>query len=384
MSILSNSDMNQSNLERKIQKNTFTSNSNNLKGRERSQSQISLFSRQSKIFSSISSNSSESDTSKQSILQLSLFKNPLRELDLTMAVEINETISIRLQELITSADSGIIIILPPRVITINSLIINDSLTLRGSPGSVIQVINGTISISSSLNQNYFKVCVAELSIVYESTCNVGIRALFSIESSISELEVSDCVIKQNNIKNDSNDNVCFLINSLQENIEFSAFNSKLLINSCSFSNFSEIIHGNEGSSVVLTKCHMSNCTKTGIVLINPKILQVSHCMIEKCKKNGIEILLSADSQNHSTHRTKSSSDRSILREITIERTDILNNNESGFILHSENLQEFNADLIIESNKIAHNKKEGLAIKHVIINSLKISNNDFNHNMLSGI
>jgi hypothetical protein len=91
-----------------------------------------------------------------------------------------------------------------------------------------------------------------------------------------------------------------------------------------------------------------------------------------------------DSNSLSTIRTKPSTGRAIIREITVEKNDILHNLGSGIVFHSENTNEFNANIIIENNKIAHNKQEGLALKHLVIKNLKITNNDFSCNHQTGI
>jgi len=53
-------------------------------------------------------------------------------------------------------------------------------------------------------------------------------------------------------------------------------------------------------------------------------------------------------------------------------------------LQGEEFADFSANFLFTHNKIARNQKEGLALKHIQLKSLKIANNDFNSNALTGI
>lgn len=363
MSNYSNSEVSLSNLERKILKNTFSSNSNFLKGLEHPQSQNSLF---ASINYECSPIPSRSIGSINSTFRGNLFKNSFFEVDLSMALDDSVSIAEKLQEIICSSPPHAKIILPGTKIVLESLEIRESLTLKGSPGSKLCVTAGSIVINANRLDKNLKISIQELEITGEN----NIPALFYFKSPGIEAEISDCVIKAGiPLKNP-----CFSLSPL----------CKLSISSCNISNFAEIVEANDDSSLIVTRSHLHHCSFNALTMRNPKLLQISYCMIEKNGKNAIEILATADSVENSTRRTRSSTYRKESREISIENTDILHNQGCGFLLQGEEFADFSADFKFTHNKIAKNQKEGLALKHIQLKSLKITNNDFNSNALTGI
>ncbi|OMJ90479.1 hypothetical protein SteCoe_7182 [Stentor coeruleus] len=378
MSSQSSQEINVSNIEKKILKNTLLINPNNLQEKDQSVSHLSLFSKTCKNYSSIHMQYQDSYMSKSSIFDVTMLKSMAKEVTLPLDIS---TFQDNLQEIIHSSLSGTHLILPPGSLKLQSLQIKKSMHFKGSPGTNLIIDNGPIQIGSSEDDNKLLITFSELSFEFLSNFP-GMSSLFSIEGSQNYLEFSDCVISYN-LKNQSNDEaICFLLNSTDN--EVNIYSSTLTLDSCNISGFGSICKSCDSASIILNKCHFSNSSDSALILISPKLLKISYSLIEKCKKNAIEILAAAENTGLSTTRTKSSTSQVSAKEIIIENSDFKYNQGSGLLIHSENLADYNADLTIDFCKISHNKKEGICLKHIFLKSMKIINSDISCNHLTGI
>ena len=376
------SEMNLSNLEKKVIKNTFLTNSNILRGRESTHSQIALNSSTNQNYSPISYCSFDSSCSNILILAFNSFKIPTVELDLTSKFEDSLLISNSLQNIITHSIPNTIIKLPPTTLVLPCLRISQSLTLQGCPGTKICINDGSIIVIPASKIN-LQLKISEIEFYHENPSSNFETCLFSVQNHSVTLELCDCILKSK-IGLDNSEVYCFSMAASNPKDNVTMEDSKIILSSCTASNFSEICHGSQGCSFLIDRCHLSECSSSAINLNNPLLLQISCCVIEKCMKNGIEILAHTISDEASTYRTKSSTSRKVKHEIIIENTDILHNQGCGFILYSEHISESVTSIIFNNNKVSYNKKEGFAVKHATLICMKVSNNDFKLNHLSGL
>lgn len=378
MSSQSSQEINVSNIEKKILKNTLLANPNNLQEKDRSVSHLSLFSKTCRNYSPIRMQNLDSCMSKSSIFDVTMLKSMAKEVLLPSEIGTNQD---KLQEIIDTSLSDTHLVLPPGSLKLKSLQIKKSMHFKGSPGTNLIIDDGSIQIGSSKDDNKITVSFSELSFEYLSTFP-GMSSLFSIEGSQNDIELSDCVISYN-LKTQPNDEVvCFSLNPAD--FESNIYSSTLTLDSCNISGFGSICKSCDSASIILNKCHFSNCSSSALILTSPKLLKISHTLIEKCKKNAVEILAAAENTGHSTTRTKSSTSQGLAREITIDNSDFKHNQGSGLLIHSENLADYNADISIDCCKIAHNKKEGICLKHISLRKMKITNSDISCNHLTGI
>lgn len=70
-----------------------------------------------------------------------------------------------------------------------------------------------------------------------------------------------------------------------------------IIKSCIFYNFYDQCRVGVDSTLIMEKCHMSECRSNSIHAINPKILKISNCTISKPSKNGLLVEWLRDSNN---------------------------------------------------------------------------------------
>ncbi|OMJ84405.1 hypothetical protein SteCoe_14478 [Stentor coeruleus] len=378
MSSQSSQEINVSNIEKKILKNTLLANPNNLQEKDRSVSHLSLFSKTCRNYSPIHMQYLDSCMSKSSLFDFTMLKSMTKEVPLPSDTD---TFQDKLQEIIDNSLSDAHLILPPGSLKLQSLQIRKSIHFKGSPGTNLIIDDGPIQIGSPEDDNKILVTFSELSFEFLSSFPCA-SALFTIEGSQNDLDLSDCVITYNS-KNQSNDeSICFSLTPAD--FEANIYSSTLTLDSCNISGFGSICKSCDSSSIILNKCHFSNCSSSALILTSPKVLKISHSLIEKCKKNAVEILAAAENTGHSTTRTKSSASQVSSKEIFIDNSDFKHNQGSGLIIHSENLADYNADILIDCCKIAHNKKEGICLKHISLRKMKITNSDISCNHLTGI
>jgi hypothetical protein len=374
MSNKSDSELSISKLSRKIIRNTLTTNPNNLQQIDNSESRFSQFNQSGRNCSSILIESGNFLDTESFFTDLQLFRGSLKEVNLSKVSESVEDLGRKMEDVINNAPEGFVFTLPSGVVSVPSLTISSSVTLKGSPGTVLTVTNPGIKITQPSKSGILSVVFSELSFTFTSTSSKNRTAMISVECFNADIEISDCTIRAN-----SGGEPCFEVFSS----DFSGFHSKLSLNSCNVEGFHEVCKFSEGTELEAVKCHFMGCSGSAICGILPKSLIISHTLVEKCRKNGIELQLSSETSPLSTRSTKTSPKRPYSRLIKIDHSDILHNLHSGLLINSDSFSEHNYSILLESNKFAHNKREGLAIKHVSIASLQFINNDFSKNHLTG-
>lgn len=378
MSSQSIQDIDSSNLERKVLKNTFLANSNNLSDKDRSISHQSVFSKTSRNFSPIHMQYLDSCMSKSSIFDITLLKSTVKEIILPFDLESYQN---KLQDIVDNVLDGSILIIPSGKIMLSGLKIKKSLHFKGSPGSCLVLYENPIEVIEFNQENNVLVTFSEMNFCCEEI--LGQNALFYIENTQCEVRFSDCVFTYTDKTAKTHDNCCFVL-AQPPDCESALYSSGVMLDSCSVSGFSSVCKACEYASIIVNKCHFTSCTGSALLLTSPKILKITQTVIEKSKKNAVEILAASEITGHSTARTKSSTSRSLSKEITLLSSDLKYNQGAGLLIHSENLADYNADLLIDQCKISNNKKEGICLKHILLKSLKITNSDISTNTLTGI
>ncbi|CAG9313042.1 unnamed protein product [Blepharisma stoltei] len=411
-------EINLSNIERKILKNTFYHNTNDLHLKEESMSNRSQFSISGKFQPSISRPSMEisraiSQDSFRTIEQL--FSIGLQDIDLSrLSFQDENDVALRLQEVIRKAAPGALITLPAQNISLNGLLITSPITIKGTPGCSLEIVNGSIVVDFSSHSKESMISslpetalMCELSIIFNLNGKIDPSgtsppALFIMDSPNTSLEVRDCEIKSINhlekpivsaVEDSSEElqDICFWANGISFKRHATRidlrYNSSLIIKSCNISNFHEVIKGGINSSIHIEKTHINNCFGNGVSILNPVVFELYESVIQNCQKNSVEIRVIPNSSFGKTGSRSPSltSSREIQsRNIRIEGNDIKNSGAYGISIWSEQVSHFPSIVNIEKNKIEQSSKEGLAIRHLALQDLFISSNDFSWSQGSGL
>lgn len=415
----SHKENNLSNVERKILKNTFYSNANDLQYIEDSVNSKSQFSLSGKFHTSISRQSMEisrvlSQDSYQTFEQL--FSIGLKEIDLScLSFQDESDVASRLQEVIRRAAPGAVITLPPQNIILSSLLITSPITIRGTPGCSLEIMNGSIVVDFSSHSRESMIgsiaesaLICELSIVYTLGSSIvksstSPSALFIMDSPNTSLEVRDCDIKSVNhsgkgisVIEDSSEelqDVCFWANGISFKRHASRidmrYNSSLTIKSCNISNFYDVIKGGVNCTILIEKTHINSCYGSGISLINPITFELYESVIQKCQKCAVEIRIIPNSSlqigKPNSRSTSLTNSREILsRKIKIKNTDIKSSGAYGISLWSEHVAHFPCSVKIKKNLIEQSSKEGIAVRHLVLQDLVIASNDLYWSQGSGL
>jgi Right handed beta helix region len=394
-----------SKIERKIFKNTFMTNSNDLQFREDTKkSQIS-----SRHHSSTSPRTFDiSHISQVSNHQIDLIKSfPVQELDFSgISFKMDTEIVKNFQEAIRISAPGSIITLPPKKLQFDSLLITSPITLRGLPGSAIEITNGSIVIdfSGHLKESILdteKQSAIICEIAFQYTLDSDFRspaALFVLDACSTKLEVRDCDLKSNNhslqiVSGDSLeeiDDVCFWINGLGNKKGISKnslkFNSMVIVSSCNISNFFECARGGINCNICIEKSHIAGCLGNAVSVVNPKQLIIKQSVIDRIQHTAIDVNLIPDYVGINTIRssgTEALSSMQIEKSLVIEGNDIRSTGSYGINIWSDNVTFYPLVIKIIKNKISNCKKEGIAVRHLNINELKIDSNECSCNQGTG-
>ena len=307
-----------SNLQRKVLKNTFVNNSNNLRLREDSRSKQAS----SDWFSRGESRPVEMSgiaqvppgfSMSQSVSKLfgemgSGTEQGMRRGDADLAA--------RLQDTLLRAEAGSVILLPPERISVSTLRICNPLTLKGSPGTVLEVTNGSIVVDFSSHSKESlvgratdRVEICELSITYRADHHCldakAPVALFIVDSPYSFLEVRDCDIRSESqetgdVSGSSGpymvQDVCLWVNGLSSRQTQSGDKGlcSAFMTSCNVTGFHEFVKGGANCKIHVERCHISDCSSNAFALLNPKEVLIQQSVIERCQASSIDIRLKND------------------------------------------------------------------------------------------
>ena len=399
-----------SKIERKIYKNTFLSNSNDLKFKDDTRkSQASLIPKQR---SSISPNNFDiSYISQISNHQLDLIKLfSVQELDFSgISFAMSKDSVENLQEIIRISSPGSTITLPPHKLQFTSLLITSPITLRGLPGTSIEITNGSIQVDFTSNsRESLSNCDKESALICEVALqfSVGLShrspspcALFVIDSSGTCLEVRDCDLRSTSHDpqvglddaEEAIEDVCFWVNGAGYKKFITKksmrFNSSLTVSSCNISGFFECCRAGVNASVSIEKSHIADCRGNAISAMNPKNLAIQCSVVEKISRTAVDVCIISDPVAGialGSSRTESLNSIQNERTMVIEGNDIKNTGGYGVNIWSEHVVYYPLQIKLMKNKITGCKKEGIAVRHISVPELKIHSNDCCCNQGTGL
>mmetsp|Transcript_27513 Transcript_27513/g.49562 ORF Transcript_27513/g.49562 Transcript_27513/m.49562 type:complete len:667 (-) Transcript_27513:1689-3689(-) len=396
-----------SNLEMKVKRNTFSNHSNSIRQIDQSSSRFSL--------SKVSSSSSASHNSSQAFSVSQSFQKLLSsQIDPTQQDLQAEEAGLWLQQQVRTISAGSVLSLPPQRIKLSDLTINTPFTMRGSPGTVLELTDGSIvldfsshSKESLLDQSSERATICEVSIEFNNI-NASSRdsqsplALFILDASNTHLEVRDCTIANKRQPGHESSymeetggpsqDICFWVNgyAVKKAISRSVqhFNSTLSVHSCSIRGFAQGLRAGCNATVHFERCHFSQCKNTGLLCSLPREFSLLQSVIEEVGNCAVEIRLVGEPSGLSTVSSRSTSPANSKepagRVITIEGNEIRNCGAYGLNIWSEQVNTFHMTFHALHNKILNCKKDALAVRHVALTELQISYNDLYSNQGSSI
>jgi len=404
-----------SNLQRKVMRNTFINNSNDLRLRDEFGSKQSI----SDVFRASKSRDSRpievSGLSKVLGTQGVSFSQSLdhllqttKELDLSLFPQTSEDAAAKLQDSLLRAEAGSTVVLPPIHLRVNSLRLCNPLTLKGSPGTVLELTNGSIVVDFSsqskesiLGRPSDRVVICELSLVFGADRrhldSKAPMALFVVDTPNSFLEVRDCDIRSlsmepHNTSAESSglgavQDVCLWVNGFSSRrVTGETGFCSVFVTSCHISGFYEFVKGGSLCKVQVEKCHISDCTGSALTLSNPCEALIHQSVIERCQGSAIDIRLSGEGprQNRGSRSGSLSTSKDMSpRTIAITGNDLRATGAYGVTIWAEHQATIPISVTISKNKITNCGKEGLAIRHLSLCDLSVSSNDFSVNKGSG-
>jgi hypothetical protein len=381
-----------SKIELKIIKNTFLSNSNDL--RYKDDTRKSLQTLTSKNSNSILPRTI--DLSEISQISSSVSNHfrifSIQELDLScLTSQISLETLENLSETIKTSIGGTQITLPGKKLSFRSLLITSPIHLKGSAGTLLELLDGSITVDFS-SQSRESLLETEKAIICEAAISLKssrlMLSLFSIESPSTHLEVRDCDLKSDS--SSPGDLFAFGVNlsgfRKGASRSSSRFNSSLMVSSCNIQGFGDVCRAGPNSSVIFEKCYICACEGNAISVMNPRDFQVKNCVIDKAEKSGIDVFIAVDNSsvlNSPSSKTDTMMSSQSERTVNIEGNDIRTSGNYGISIWSEAPAFFPAFISVKSNKITNSKKEGLAFRHLNLVSLEIDGNDSNCNQGTG-
>ena len=404
-----------SNLQRKVMRNTFVNNSNDLRLRDESSSKQSF----SDVFRASKSRESRhietSGLSKVLGTQGVSFSQSLdhllqttKELDLSHFPQTAEDAGAKLQDSLLRAEAGSVVVLPPVHLRVNTLRLCNPLTLKGSPGTILELTGGSIVVDFSsqsresiLGRQSDRVVICELSLLYgvdrRQLDSKTPAALFVVDTPNSYLEVRDCDIRSlstepHNTSAESSgqcliQDVCLWVNGFSSRrVSGEIGLCSVFMTSCNIAGFYEFVKGGSTCKVHIEKCHVSDCGGNAMTLYNPCEALVHQSVIERCQGSAIDIRLAGDGprpKRGSRSGSLSTSKEISPRTIAITGNDMRATGAYGITIWAEHQAAVSMSLAISKNKITNCRKEGLAIRHLSLCDLNVISNDFSVNQGSG-
>ena len=380
-----------SKIELKIIKNTFSNNSNDLRFKDDTRKSLQTFTSKNS-FSILPKAIDLSDISRISSVPGHPRLFSLQDIDLsTISFQVSNKSLENLQELIKVSLPGSTITLPPKRLKFDSLLITAPILIKGMPGTIIEVGAGSIKIDF-LGQLFEcemqKAIICEVAMEFKVDQNhhseIITGALFTLESGSGNLEVRDCDIRS--LNENSFEDFAFWVNGSAYKKKSGKFNSTVNICSCNIQGFFEVCRAGPNASVLADKCFITGCKGNAFTVMNPKELGIKNSVIEKTEKNAIDVFLWEENLGTgSVSGSKADTRGSVFidKNVVVEGNDIKGTGNYGINLWSESTCHFEFDCVIKSNKILNCKKEGIAVRHLNINTLLIDSNDSNCNQGTG-
>ena len=300
-----------------------------------------------------------------------------------------------LQTIVSNSRNNCIVILPGYDIRIVSLNIQHSIHLKGSPGNKLYINGGTISIHANSNSELLNLKLSEMLIKYTidsaSASFTSSYNLISISPGNTELEFNDCLFESMvNFDDVSIQELnCISISSSDnELVKYEERTNILKMNNCIIRGFSTGIKGGANYYCILDKLHIEKCRNDGISLKYPLFFSINKSIIENNQGRGVIIKLSNDNTKHSTPRSSCnsgvSSQNDSIQSIFIQENTFTGNKKCAIEIFCKTTSKIFNKIQIKDNKILENTREGISLKHLIVNSLEILDNAIMNNEGSGI
>ena len=298
-----------------------------------------------------------------------------------------------LQALISNSPVGSTLVLPNSPMKLHSLEIQNSITLKGSAGSKLILFNGSIKIQS-LSSERITVNLNELSIEYQVRQQInnssGSCNMLLVKACCCRLEINDCCFtKVSQIDEDLLQQAnCIKIS--KNNEVFSEPNAKsLIVRNCIITGFNIGIKGATHYEVVLENVQISSCKADAVSLKHPDSVIISNSVIEKCGCYGIMIKIRGNTTKTTSPRSSpndsiGSHNSSNYKAFQITENTISDNEKSGIDISCNDFSRLNYNIEIKDNKVINNKREGIALRHLFVDSLLVCNNTITGNDGSGI
>eukprot|EP01017_Pseudomicrothorax_dubius_P009921 TRINITY_DN13472_c0_g1_i3.p1 TRINITY_DN13472_c0_g1~~TRINITY_DN13472_c0_g1_i3.p1 ORF type:complete len:701 (-),score=91.28 TRINITY_DN13472_c0_g1_i3:113-2215(-) len=295
------------------------------------------------------------------------------------------------ERMLTEAEDGDLIVLPEGSIRISSLSIGKNVHIKGSSGTIIEVIDGPIIIDNTT----LRVTISEVTFIYEnrrqgggahgnitisrdggeskevstisrsghreaSTFMAGHYGCLFIVKAGGCLELRDCAL---NCKGGAGrlsaaqDIACYLKSKTEENGL-----PNLILKNCHFSNFARAVEGGSFNNLYVEKSIFSTCTSYSINLANPLIVLAKESRFEHSGKAALNVHLS---------RSVSGGAKRLLQ---IENCDFLNSTSYCLTVFNELAISLEASLLVYNNRFIRCGKDAIGLKHLDFASITITSN----------
>lgn len=180
--------------------------------------------------------------------------------------------------------------------------------------------------------------------------------------------MSDCEIKSLNHQLDQTTgskptDVAFLL-KYPRTIQFQEEgpNLSLILENCNINNFSTGIESLLLSKITVENSYFADCHYYAINISNPYYLKIYKSTIQNPQKSGINI------------RFSKQIDRNLHRRIIIEGCNISDSKAYGISIFGENMIHHKCKINVHGNRILRSKKDGLGIKNLSMQEIRIANN----------
>lgn len=299
-----------------------------------------------------------------------------------------------LQNLIQNVSKGATVVLPGYSIQIRSLDLEESVVLKGVSGSKLKLLNGSINIGSEtsepINVELREICVEYM--VRKQLSSMGkFASMISIRPGQVHLEIHDCYFsKSNRVDENGLQQVnCIGIEPFLNEVEIpELFDQVLNVHNCFITGFDSAIKGGLNYCITLERLHITLCKSDGVALKYPNYVKIENSCIEKCGGNGILIKVKGDTTKTTSPRSSYNSRGSIYNPsgpmYIFNGNTIKSNSKSGVEVSCNDLSRLHYNIQIKENVIEDNLREGIALKHLLVSELLISDNKLLENEGSGV
>jgi hypothetical protein len=289
-----------------------------------------------------------------------------------------------------------IVVLPPRYISLPHLIINNNIKIKGSPGTLVEINNGIVLIKNpktklSISECSFVFNIETKSFIekYKSDDNLKshvrsangkyyiplIKSMYS-----SSIEINDCDFRtilhedQNIIEeNDPNRKIFDTCISFPKNK--GCYESQLSLQSTIFSNFSEVIQGHDCGVINIDNCHFSDILSTALMLHNIQSLTFVNSLVNNTNL-GLDIVIANTTKNDNF------TDKNTIK---IQNNEFCRNNKNALKVYAENdSYNYLSNLELSNNTFSQNKSCAITLEKLFIKKAEIIENTIKSNFDTGL